>query len=34
MEQHFRHIIEGIGEDPSREGLVKIPNVLPALLNL
>ena len=25
MEQYFRKIIEGIGEDPNREGLVKTP---------
>ena len=25
MEQHFRKIIEGIGEDPNREGLQKTP---------
>jgi len=25
MEEHFRKIIEGYGEDPQREGLVKTP---------
>ena len=25
MEQHFRKIIEGIGENPKREGLIKTP---------
>jgi GTP cyclohydrolase IA len=25
MEQHFRKIIEAIGEDPNREGLIKTP---------